>query len=141
MKRLTKHFALCLKNKGNDASLILGKVYRVVPDARAAKDDLVRIIDESGVLGQRSVGLRAGGRWSRSSRRRARYRFIASFAIASAVVPSAAASSVTRAKSSVLSRRSWGSWLPSVSSSTSVRHQSSSSLGSGFRGIPNSKAT
>jgi len=48
MKRLTKHFALCLKNKGNEASLILGKVYRVVPDARAAKDDLVRIIDESG---------------------------------------------------------------------------------------------
>ena len=61
MKRLTKHFALCLKNKGNEASLILGKVYRVVSDARAAKDDLVRIIDESGVLGQRSVGLRAGG--------------------------------------------------------------------------------
>jgi len=24
------------------------KVYRIVPDARAAKDDLVRIVDESG---------------------------------------------------------------------------------------------
>ena len=48
MKRLTKQFALCLKNTGNEASLILGKVYRVVPDARAAKDDLVRVIDESG---------------------------------------------------------------------------------------------
>ena len=48
MKRHTKHFALCLKNTGNEASLILGKVYRIVPDARAAKDDLVRIIDESG---------------------------------------------------------------------------------------------
>jgi hypothetical protein len=48
MKRLTKQFALCLKNRGNEASLILGKVYRVVLDARAAKDDLVRIIDESG---------------------------------------------------------------------------------------------
>jgi len=48
MKRPTKQFALCLKNTGNEASLILGKVYRVVPDARAAKDDLVRIIDESG---------------------------------------------------------------------------------------------
>ena len=32
----------------NEASLILGKVYHVVPDARAAKDDLVRIIDETG---------------------------------------------------------------------------------------------
>ena len=47
-KRQTKQFALCLKNTGNEASLILGKVYRVLPDARAAKDHLVRIIDESG---------------------------------------------------------------------------------------------
>ena len=48
MKRLVKRFALCLENEGNEASLILGKVYRIVPDARAAKDDLVRIVDESG---------------------------------------------------------------------------------------------
>ena len=48
MKRLAKTFALCLENAGNEASLILGKVYRIVPDAGAAKDDLVRIIDESG---------------------------------------------------------------------------------------------
>ena len=43
-----KQFALCLENEGNEASLILGKVYRILPDARAAKDDFVRIIDESG---------------------------------------------------------------------------------------------
>jgi hypothetical protein len=43
-----KPFALCLDNAGNEASLIVGKVYRIVPDVRAAKDDLVRIIDESG---------------------------------------------------------------------------------------------
>lgn len=48
MKRPTKRFALCLENAGNEASLILGKVYRILPDARAARDDLVRIIDESG---------------------------------------------------------------------------------------------
>ena len=48
MKRPLKQFALCLKNAGNEASLILGKVYRILPDARAAKDDLVRIVDESG---------------------------------------------------------------------------------------------
>ena len=48
MKRQAKEFALCLDNAGNEASLILGKVYRIVPDPRAAKDDLVRIIDESG---------------------------------------------------------------------------------------------
>lgn len=48
MKRLTKEFALCLENAGNEASLVLGKVYRIIPDARAAREDLVRIIDESG---------------------------------------------------------------------------------------------
>jgi hypothetical protein len=48
MKQPTKKFALCLENEGNEASLILGKVYRILPDARAAKDDFVRIIDESG---------------------------------------------------------------------------------------------
>jgi hypothetical protein len=48
MKRQATQFALCLDNAGNEASLILGKVYRILPDARAAKDDLVRIIDESG---------------------------------------------------------------------------------------------
>jgi hypothetical protein len=48
MKKPTKQFALCLENEGNEASLILGKVYRILPDARAAKDDFVRIVDESG---------------------------------------------------------------------------------------------
>lgn len=48
MKQHSKRFALCLDNVGNEASLTLGKVYRVVPDARAARDGLVRIIDESG---------------------------------------------------------------------------------------------
>lgn len=48
MKRITRPFALCLDNRGNEASLILGKVYRILPDARAAKDDLIRVIDESG---------------------------------------------------------------------------------------------
>lgn len=48
MKQQAKEFALCLENTGNEASLIVGKVYRTVPDARATKDDLVRIVDESG---------------------------------------------------------------------------------------------
>ena len=48
MKRPAKQFALCLENAGNEASLILGKVYRVLPDVRAAKDNLVRLVDESG---------------------------------------------------------------------------------------------
>jgi len=48
MKQPNKPFALCIENAGNEASLILGKVYRILPDPRAAKDDLVRIVDESG---------------------------------------------------------------------------------------------
>jgi len=48
MKATTKPFALCVDNTGYRASLIPGKVYRILPDLRAAKDDLVRIVDESG---------------------------------------------------------------------------------------------
>ena len=48
MKQPTTQFALCLNNAGNEASLILGKVYRALPDPRAAKDDLIRVVDESG---------------------------------------------------------------------------------------------
>ncbi len=48
MKRIARQFALCLDNEGNEASLIPGKVYRMVPDARAEKDGLIRVIDESG---------------------------------------------------------------------------------------------
>ncbi len=48
MKARTKPFALCIDNTDYQASLIPGKVYRLLPDPRAAKDELVRIIDESG---------------------------------------------------------------------------------------------
>jgi hypothetical protein len=47
MKRTTQ-FAVCLENAGNEASLILGKVYAVLSDAKAARDDLIRVVDESG---------------------------------------------------------------------------------------------
>ena len=48
MKKPTKHFALCIDNSDYEASLIPGKVYRILPDPKAVKDDLVRIVDESG---------------------------------------------------------------------------------------------
>lgn len=48
MKPPTKPFALCIDNTDYEASLIRGKVYRILPDPKAAKDDLVRIVDESG---------------------------------------------------------------------------------------------
>ncbi|MBI5649899.1 MAG: hypothetical protein HZC40_05540 [Chloroflexi bacterium] len=41
-------FAICINNFGYPASLELHKIYRVVPDANAAKDGDVRVIDESG---------------------------------------------------------------------------------------------
>jgi hypothetical protein len=48
MKTPTKPFALCIDNTDYQVSLIVGKVYRVLADPKAAKDDLVRIVDESG---------------------------------------------------------------------------------------------
>jgi hypothetical protein len=48
MKQPRRAFALCVDNTDYKASLILGKVYRIIPDPKAAKDDLVRIVDESG---------------------------------------------------------------------------------------------
>src|SRR5436309_13834709 len=48
MKAAAKTFALSIDNSGYQASLIPGKVYRILPDPRAALDDLVRIVDESG---------------------------------------------------------------------------------------------
>ena len=49
MVSTTQHrFAICVQNEGYLASLELWKVYQVLPDRRAAKDQLVRIIDESG---------------------------------------------------------------------------------------------
>ena len=51
MKRKTKsqvRFAVCVKNKGYEASLELGKLYRVIPDQEAEKHGYLRIVDESG---------------------------------------------------------------------------------------------
>ena len=47
-KQPAKPFALCIDNTDYQASLVLGKVYRIIPDPKAAKDDLIRIVDESG---------------------------------------------------------------------------------------------
>lgn len=41
-------FVVCLSNKGYQASLEVGKLYRMLPDEEAAKHGLVRVIDESG---------------------------------------------------------------------------------------------
>ncbi|MDQ3258684.1 MAG: hypothetical protein M3R15_33255 [Acidobacteriota bacterium] len=41
-------FAVCINNEGYPASLELRKIYQVMPDEKAAKHNLVRVIDESG---------------------------------------------------------------------------------------------
>jgi hypothetical protein len=41
-------FAVCVRNDGYAASLELRKIYRVLTDKKAAKHDLMRVIDESG---------------------------------------------------------------------------------------------
>lgn len=39
-------FVICINNKGNPASLIIGKVYRTLPDSDAELHNMLRIIDE-----------------------------------------------------------------------------------------------
>ena len=41
-------FVICIRNDDYPASLEVWKVYRVLPDPRAAEHDYIRIIDESG---------------------------------------------------------------------------------------------
>jgi hypothetical protein len=45
--RIQYQFAVCIRNEGYLASLELWQVYRMLPEPRAAKDQLVRIVDES----------------------------------------------------------------------------------------------
>ena len=51
MKKTTKaaaRFAVCIKNNGYEASLEIGKLYRVLPDEGAKGHGYLRIVDESG---------------------------------------------------------------------------------------------
>lgn len=41
-------FAVCVDNQGYEASLEVGKLYCVVPDADAEINGLIRVVDESG---------------------------------------------------------------------------------------------
>ncbi len=41
-------FAVCINNKGFEASLEVGKLYEVVSDMEAESDDMIRVIDEDG---------------------------------------------------------------------------------------------
>ncbi|MBK1629250.1 hypothetical protein CKO31_00580 [Thiohalocapsa halophila] len=39
-------FVICIDNSGNEASLIVGKVYETVEDSAAAKHAMLRVLDE-----------------------------------------------------------------------------------------------
>ena len=48
---MTEHkrlFAICVDNTDYEASLILRKIYEIIPNELAAADDFLRIVDESG---------------------------------------------------------------------------------------------
>jgi len=42
------HFVICIDNTDYEASLIVRKMYEVIPDPQAEEDDMLRVIDESG---------------------------------------------------------------------------------------------
>ena len=43
-----QRFAVCIQNEDYPASLELWKIYRTLPDEKASRHRLVRVIDESG---------------------------------------------------------------------------------------------
>jgi len=47
MKHQKKQFVLCVRNHGAE-DLEIRKIYQILPDARAAKEKHIRVIDESG---------------------------------------------------------------------------------------------
>ncbi len=47
-ENLNSQFVVCVNNLDTEASLEFGKIYRIIPDADAESEGLIRIIDESG---------------------------------------------------------------------------------------------
>jgi hypothetical protein len=47
-RKVSRRYAVCITNKGNEASLERNKLYVLLPDRQAEADGLVRVIDEDG---------------------------------------------------------------------------------------------
>jgi hypothetical protein len=45
---MNTRFAVCINNKGFEASLEVGKLYEIVEDEDAENDGMLRVIDEDG---------------------------------------------------------------------------------------------
>lgn len=41
-----KRYVICVRNEGHEASLELRKIYLLLDDPKAEKDDLIRVVDE-----------------------------------------------------------------------------------------------
>lgn len=48
MTPVNSRFVVCLANRGYAASLVVRRLYPVLPDAVGDKHDMIRIVDESG---------------------------------------------------------------------------------------------
>lgn len=48
MNNLEKELVICIKNDDYLASLELKKIYKTIPDEKAKKHNMIRVIDESG---------------------------------------------------------------------------------------------
>ena len=48
MKNATSRFVVCLANRGYAASLVVRRLYPLLPDAVGEKHHMIRIIDETG---------------------------------------------------------------------------------------------
>lgn len=48
MNAQKKQFAVCVDNTDYEASLIVRKIYEILTDKEAAKDEMLRVVDESG---------------------------------------------------------------------------------------------
>ena len=47
-KKRQARFAMCVRNDQNPAALKLRRTYEVIPDGKAAKNHLIRVVDELG---------------------------------------------------------------------------------------------
>ena len=46
--RRKARFVMCINNQGNGASLTLRRVYKVIPDEKGEKRQMIRIVDDTG---------------------------------------------------------------------------------------------
>ena len=47
-KKRRRQFVVCVRNDQNPAALKLRKTYEVIPDGKAARNHLIRVVDELG---------------------------------------------------------------------------------------------